>query len=213
MTEKDIFLHERLFRDISIHAQKTVTICGAGAIGSYLSLLLTSQGFLNLRVIDKDRVEERNIGTQLFTQQDLSGYKADVLRKYHYKKCKARIEPYIVELTYENATSLLKSSDLVIDTFDNLKSRRIVKEVCEELNIPCIHAGMSASADGYSEVCWDEKYNVPDDSGFDLCNYPLALNLVWMTVTLIAEATICFIHKAEKKSYCFSLGDFKVREM
>lgn len=211
MTEQDIFLHERLFRDIGIHAQKTITLCGVGAIGSYLSLLLASQGFLNLRITDKDRVEERNIGTQLFTQQDLRAYKVDVLRKYLYKKCKARIEPYTVELTYENAASLLRNSDAVIDTFDNSKSRRIVKEVCEELDIPCIHAGMSA--DGYSEVVWNENYVVPDDIGMDLCEYPMALNLIFMTTALTAEAIITFIHNNDKKSFYFTLCDFKIREI
>ena len=210
-TEQDYFLHERLFRDIGPHAQKLITICGAGALGSYLSLLLASQGFLSQRIIDKDRVEERNIGTQLFTQQDLRAYKADVLRKYLYKKCKARVEPYTVELTYENAASLLRDSDVVIDTFDNSKSRRVVKEVCEELNIPCIHAGMSE--DGYSEVFWNEKYVIPEDIGMDLCEYPLALNLIWVTTALTAEVIIHFFHKGEKKSYFFTLKDFMIRKL
>lgn len=210
MSNDRIFLHERLFRNIEIHAQKLITICGAGAIGGNLAILMASQNFVNLRIIDKDRIEERNVGTQPYTLPELRSYKANSLRKYLYRKCKAHVEPHIVELKAENAVSLLKGSDLVVDAFDNSKSRRTVKETCEELDIVCVHSGMSA--DGYSEVVWNDSYEVPQDEGIDLCEYPLALNLVWMTTALTSEAILLYIHKGEKKSYFFTLRDFKLMD-
>ena len=44
---------------------------GAGALGSHLADNLVRQGAANLRVIDKDRVEEQNVSTQLYGASDI----------------------------------------------------------------------------------------------------------------------------------------------
>ncbi len=45
--------------------QVLVTVCGAGALGANLAENLARQGFTRIRVIDRDRVEERNLSTWL----------------------------------------------------------------------------------------------------------------------------------------------------
>ena len=42
-------------------------ICGAGALGSNLTDVLTRQGFEAISVIDMDRVEKHNIHTQIYS--------------------------------------------------------------------------------------------------------------------------------------------------
>ena len=75
--------HENLYRGpdaLSKLAAVRVTLCGAGALGSNLADTLARQGFRRLRVIDRDRVEEHNVGTQTYGENDVGAWKADVLR-------------------------------------------------------------------------------------------------------------------------------------
>ncbi len=74
MTE--LYLHEMLYRGrdaIEKLAKASITICGAGALGSLLADNLARQGAARLAVIDFDRVEAHNIGTQLYRREDVGG--------------------------------------------------------------------------------------------------------------------------------------------
>ncbi len=58
----NIYHHEELYRGSALMttlAEKHVTICGAGAIGSNLMDGLCRQGFTNFVVIDYDRIESQ----------------------------------------------------------------------------------------------------------------------------------------------------------
>jgi tRNA A37 threonylcarbamoyladenosine dehydratase len=56
----DKFHHESIYRGadkIAKLAMQRLTICGAGALGSHLADNLARQGFRDMRVIDRDRIE------------------------------------------------------------------------------------------------------------------------------------------------------------
>src|SRR5437763_13320220 len=77
------FHHEEIYRGpdrLARLASVPLTLCGAGALGSLLADNLARQGFRQLKVIDRDRVEEHNVGTQLYGESDVGGWKVDVLR-------------------------------------------------------------------------------------------------------------------------------------
>jgi tRNA A37 threonylcarbamoyladenosine dehydratase len=77
------FHHEQLYRGadlISRLAALRVTLCGAGAVGSNLADNLVRQGLSRLRVIDHDRVEEHNVSTQLYGEDEVGTFKAEALR-------------------------------------------------------------------------------------------------------------------------------------
>ncbi len=61
-------------------ATQRLTLCGAGAIGSNLADHLARQGFASLRVIDRDRVEERNVSTQFFDESEIGLWKVEAIR-------------------------------------------------------------------------------------------------------------------------------------
>ena len=46
-----------------------------------------------------------------------------------------------------------KDAQLVIDTFDNSASRRLLQNHCRAHGLACLHAGLFAD---YGEVIWDE---------------------------------------------------------
>ena len=62
--------------------QKTkIVVIGAGSTGSFLSLTLAKMGLTNIKVIDYDKVEEKNIPNQFFRTQDIGKYKIDALKE------------------------------------------------------------------------------------------------------------------------------------
>ena len=77
------FHHERLYRGpeaLARLAATRLTLCGAGALGSHLADNLARQGFTRLRVIDRDRVEGHNVGTQLYGEAEVGAWKVEALR-------------------------------------------------------------------------------------------------------------------------------------
>ena len=65
------------------------------------------------------------------------------------------------------------------------------------------------SAD-YAEVIWDERYRVPRDVGGDVCDYPLARNLVLLAVTVASEAALRFAATGAKPDWSATLADLAV---
>src|SRR5262245_21985839 len=112
------FYHEELYRGadfIQRLATIHVTLCGAGALGSNLADTLTRQGFRQLRVIDRDRVEQHNVNTQTYGAADVGAWKVDELRSQLFRASGVEIEPHNKELTERTVAKLLKGSDIVID--------------------------------------------------------------------------------------------------
>ena len=92
-----------------------------------------------------------------------------------YREVGEEIRVHGEELNERNVAKLLKGAALVVDTFDNSKSRSLVKEYCSANAVACLHAGVN---EGYGEVIWNERYRVPNDEGLDVCDYPLSRNLI-----------------------------------
>jgi molybdopterin-synthase adenylyltransferase len=137
------FHHEDLYRGPgSVEKLRTaqITLCGAGALGSNLADLLVRQGFQRLRVIDRDRVEEQNISTQIYGQDDVGARKVDVLRNHVFRVAGLEIEAVPKELSERTVRKLLDDSGIVVDAFDNSASRRLVSDHCRHTGAPCLHA-------------------------------------------------------------------------
>jgi len=207
------FHHEAIYRgadSLSKLAELHVTLCGAGALGSQLADNLVRQGMQHLRVIDRDRIEEHNVGTQLYGESEIGAWKVEVLKQRLFRATGVEIEPLRKELTERTARSLLQNAGLVIDTFDNSTSRRFVQEQCRELQLPCLHVGLYAD---YGEVIWDEHYRVPQDVAGDVCDYPLARNLVLLVVALASEIILRFALENSRQDWSATLRDLALRPM
>jgi molybdopterin/thiamine biosynthesis adenylyltransferase len=205
------FHHEEILRgkDLTKKLGKLVTVCGCGAIGSNLLENLARQGFSNLRVVDMDRVETHNINTQTFTEKDIGAYKGAAVQRHVFDAVGVEIQVFGKELTASTAKKFLKGSDLVVDGFDNTKSRQLVRDFCQKQNIPCLHVGLHAE---YSEVVWDERYTVPQDNDEDVCDYPLARNLIMLTVGMASEEIVDFFlaKKPRRRNWSLTLKDLKI---
>jgi len=208
-----IFFHEQLYRTDGVMAKLRefpVTICGAGALGANLSENLARAGFGRLKVIDRDRIEERNLSTQPYYRSDVGAFKARILANNLYRAIGTRVEAETKELTAMNAAQLLKGRGLIVDVFDNSTSRQAVKDYTDQTGIPCLHAGLSAD---YAEVIWNDVYRVPSDVNDDVCDYPLARNLVMLTVSVACEAIVSFVATGEQRHFTITLKDLSVQSL
>jgi molybdopterin-synthase adenylyltransferase len=205
------FHHESLYRSADFLAKLAaarITLCGAGAVGSNLADNLARQGMTSLRIIDHDRVEEHNISTQLYGESDIGTWKVEALRNRLFRATGIEIDPVRKELTAANARQLLKDADLIIDAFDNSAARQLVQDSARAAGAACLHVGLN---EGYCEVIWDEHYRVPRDVGGDVCDYPLARNLVLFAVTIASEAVVRMVGAGERRNWSGTLGDLAVR--
>ncbi len=208
-----IFFHEQQYRTDAVMAKLKefpITICGAGALGANLTENLARSGFGKLKVIDRDRIEERNLSTQPYYRSDVGAFKAKILANHLYRAIGTKVEAETKELTAANAAQLLKESGLIVDVFDNSISRQVLKEYADRTGMICLHAGLSAD---YAEVIWNEVYRVPSDVNDDVCDYPLARNLVMLTVAAACEAIITLITTGEQRHFTITLKDLSIQSL
>lgn len=206
-----ITYHESLQRGpraMSRLKETRIAICGAGALGANLAESLARCGAGHLRLVDRDRVEERNLSTQPYALDDIGSHKARALAYSLYRAVGLEALALTQELTLRNAAKLLRDSDLVIDCFDNSVAREAVARHCHDAHVPCLHVGLAA---GYAEVLWDEVYRVPSDAQDDICDYPLARNLVTLTVAVAAETVFVALSTGERSNWTVTLGDLSVQ--
>jgi molybdopterin/thiamine biosynthesis adenylyltransferase len=207
------FHHEILYRgqdSVDRLAGCAVTLCGAGALGSHLADNLARQGFQKIRAIDRDRVEEHNVSTQLYGEADIGGWKVEVLRQRLFRAAGVELDAVRKDLSERTARSLLQGAGLVIDTFDNSSSRQLVQEHCRALGLTCLHVGLHAD---YGEIVWDEHYRVPRDVAGDVCDYPLARNLVLLIAAIASEVIIRLVVEGVRENWSATLRDFAVKQL
>jgi molybdopterin/thiamine biosynthesis adenylyltransferase len=206
-----VFFHEQIYRSSETLARVracAVTVCGAGALGANVCESLARQGFGRLRVIDRDRVEERNLSTQPYYRADIGARKAQVLTNALYRALGVEVDARTDELTTANAAQLLGESTLVVDAFDNSAARQAVKDYCAAARVPCLHAGLAGD---YAEVIWNESYRVPSPAQDDICDYALARNLVTLAVAVVCETVVSFVATGAQHSFTITLRDLAVR--
>lgn len=191
----------------------SICVCGAGALGSNLINNLLRQGFQSITVIDMDRVEESNVSTQTYTMRDIGQKKVKALQSLMHQATKKVLNVIDKQLRESNAKKMLKGHSLIVDVFDNWESRQIVMSAANELGIECVHAGMSD--DGFAEIKWNDTYNIPsfEAEQDDICDYPLAANLVHFTVAVLSEAIVQYVTTGKKLNRDITLKDIGVHNI
>lgn len=206
--------HELAYRkNLSNRATKSILVAGCGSVGSWISELLASQGYHSLSVLDFDKVDESNLGTQFYFKSDLGRPKCSQLSSNIYRKFGVKVEHINKKIT-QSTSKIVKKYSLVIDTFDNWESRNLLSESCKKFNVDCLHVGVSPI--GYAQACWNESYKTGNgDSSVDNkpCEYAMASNLVRFAVALAAEVLNDFVDNNNKKSMEFWLKSLTIDSM
>ncbi|MBI4863037.1 MAG: ThiF family adenylyltransferase [Candidatus Riflebacteria bacterium] len=203
-------VHEETYRSRELMEKLAATrlvLCGAGAVGSNLAVNLVRQGFTRVRVIDDDRVGQRNLSTQTYSRADVGALKVVALKNDLFRTVGVEIDAVSQRLTEANALRLLKGASVVVDGFDNAASRALVRDAVRLNAIPCLHVGLSAD---YAEVIWDPSYRVPSGRGEDVCDYPLARNLIQLACAVASEVLVDVVAGNPPSSYTITLRDLSV---
>ena len=85
-----------------------------------------------------------------------------------------------------------------------------MKDYADRTGTTCLHAGLSTD---YAEVIWNEVYRVPSDVNDDVCDYPLARNLVMLTMAVACEAIVSFVATGEQRHFTITLKDLSVQSL
>lgn len=200
------FFHEQ--RHAPLAPGGLITVCGAGALGGNLAETLARMGHGRLRLVDRDRVETRNLSTQPYTRAEVGAPKARALATTLYRAVQSKVEPVARELTGENAAELLAGSALVVDALDNSAARGAVSAASRRLGIACLHVGFSA--DGlYGSGIWEPGYGVPSDVPGDPCDYPLTRPLALVLAALAARAITRYLADGLREDFELTWNDGK----
>lgn len=150
-TDNNRYQRQQILPEIGVSgqlklAQSTVFIVGCGALGGFQANLLARAGVGGIRIADRDLVEWSNLQRQvLFEESDAAQNipKAEAaatrLRAINSSIC---IESLAVDVTTQNAESLLADADLVLDGTDNFETRYLLNDVCVKLGKPWVYGGV-----------------------------------------------------------------------
>lgn len=146
-----------------------VAIVGAGALGASLGEQLVRSGVGFTRVIDRDVLEESNLGRQaLYTAEDAARRlpKAVALAA-HLRRFNPEVvvEPRVEDLSAENVEDLLGDVDVVVDGTDNFETRYLVNDLAVRRGTPWVY-GACVAARGLSAVV------LPGETPCLRCLYP-----------------------------------------
>lgn len=121
-----------------------VTVVGAGGIGCPAIQYLAGAGVGTIRVIDDDVVALSNLQRQtLFGSEDIGRSKAEAaMQAVARLNPHVKLIPIVQRLDADNAETLLRHSDVIIDGCDNFSTRLIVSDVATRLRIPLVSSAV-----------------------------------------------------------------------
>jgi hypothetical protein len=156
---------------------KKVVIVGVGALGSHVTLLLRNEA--QLKVVDFDRIEHKNVLAQFHSKPNVGKNKAQALQQTLNFLYGVKVDAVPHKLIVDNL-SLLTGVDLIIDCVDNGATRRLIQEHVRSIvqvgdltfakgtlagpHPACLHGALAPGGD-FGQVLWDEDFKVDDEAG------------------------------------------------
>lgn len=182
---------------------KTIVIVGVGALGSHVVQFLRNVG--TLRVIDFDRIEQKNVQSQFHLKPNVGKSKVQALSGTMQLYFGVKIETIPHKLTKQNDEQLLGKSDLIIDCLDNAEARLIVQGFARKTKTPCVHGALAADG-GFGRVVWDENFVIDSEVGMNAatCEDGAHLPFIAITSAHIARAAQHFL--GTEKKIGFEIG-------
>jgi adenylyltransferase/sulfurtransferase len=124
-------------------------VVGCGALGTVSSSYLTRAGIGQIRIVDRDFIEESNLQRQiLFDENDIAeGLPKAIAAQRKLRKINnnANIEGIVTDVNYANIEGLAKDADIIIDGTDNFETRFLINDFCIKNNIPWIYGACIGS--------------------------------------------------------------------
>jgi molybdopterin/thiamine biosynthesis adenylyltransferase len=177
---------------------KTITIVGVGALGSHVTLLLRNMD-ANLRIIDFDRVEQKNVQSQFHNKLNVGKSKVQSLSGTMQLLFGLKLGTIPHKLTTENDDQLLAGADLIIDCLDNAQARIVVQNFARRSKTACLHGALAADG-GFGRVVWDERFVIDSEVGANAatCEDGAHLPFIAITSAYLARAAQEFLATGRK---------------
>ncbi len=183
-----------------------VVVCGVGALGSTAVQFCRSLP-IELRLVDFDRVESKNLAAQWFVKQSVGKNKAEAARLQLVNFYGLKAEAMGVRLAATNAAQLLADCAVAVDCFDNADSRIVLSDAARTAGVPLVHGALAADGT-FGLVRWDERF-VPDreaTAGQATCEGGEHLPLIGLVGATLARAIQDFLKTGEKHDALISLS-------
>ena len=186
-------------------ARKRIVICGIGALGSTALQYLRNVD-AELRLVDFDRVESKNLAAQWFVKQSLGKNKAEAARLQLANFYGTKAEAMGVRLGAHNAAQLLADCTLAVDCFDNADSRLALSEACRAASLPLVHGALAADGT-FGLVRWDERFTADreDSAGQATCESGEHLPMIGLVGAMLARTVQDFLAGGERRDYMLAL--------
>jgi len=185
---------------------KRIVFCGVGALGSNAVVLCRNLD-AQLVLVDFDRVESKNCLSQAFVKPSVGKNKADALKLQLSNFWGVKAESFGVRVEATNVAALCDTADLVVDAFDNAKSRRILSDYARAANKPLVHAAVSADGT-FGLVRWDERF-IPDEEGTPgqaTCEGGEHLPLIAVVASTLARTVQDFVKDGSRRDSMVALS-------
>ena len=140
---------------------KRIVFCGVGALGSN-AVVACRNLEAQLVLVDFDRVESKNCLSQAFVKPSVGKNKAEALKLQLANFWGVKVEAFGVRVGEENVATLCGAADLLVDAFDNAKSRRILATYARANGKALVHAAVSADGT-FGLVRWDERFAADEE--------------------------------------------------
>ena len=149
---------------LKLKAAKVLCI-GAGGLGSPLAMYLAAAGVGTLGIVDFDVVEFTNLQRQIIHSTEDVGRKKLESAEESIKGINPFVEvrKFETRLTSDNALSIFRDFDVVVDGTDNFPTRYLVNDACVLTGKPNVYgsifrfegqASVLATKDGPCYRCW-----------------------------------------------------------
>jgi molybdopterin-synthase adenylyltransferase len=150
---REKYSRQILFAEIGEEGQErlrtsSAVVVGCGALGTALAGLLVRAGVGQLRIVDRDFVEESNLQRQtLFEEADAREALPKAVaaeRRLRSINSDVRVEGIVADLTPGNIGPLLGGFPLLLDGTDNFETRLLLNDYAVAQNVPWIYAAVVA---------------------------------------------------------------------
>jgi hypothetical protein len=186
-------------------AAKRVVFCGVGALGSHAAVICRNLDAA-LAFIDFDRVESKNLLSQAFVKPSIGKNKADALKLQLSNFHGTKSESFGVRLGPENVATLCGSADLLVDAFDNKKSRDLLSEFARANDKALVHAGLAADG-SFGMIRWDERFtaDAEDVEGQATCETGEHLPIIVSIAAVLARTIQDFLKSGVRRDAMITL--------
>lgn len=105
----------------------SVAVCGAGGLGSNVSICLARAGVGRIKIIDFDTIEPSNLNRQQYTADQVGLPKAEAMaQNLHKINPYCQVEAHVMKITPDNIPGLFDDVDIVMECFDNPVQKAIL---------------------------------------------------------------------------------------